>query len=363
MKIGVNLIQYIDVQGIEVFAYNLLAELIRQNQDDEFVFFTNQESFKIFDLSSDKIKFVVKKFHKLSRLSLIFYQQFFLLKELRKNRIDLLFCPSVAAPIFYRKKIVTIHDCAAQRFPEESNWFSRLYLNLIFRSVRNRSLGVVTVSQFSKTEIERFLKIPNEHIRIISEGAPVLPVVSDSDILTTFEKFNIGDRPFFFYISNLRPRKNIANLLSAWKIFSEHYPEYILVIAGKKYNYRSDDPNINFLGPISDIEKVSLYKKTVALVFPSLYEGFGLPILEAQRLGVPVLSSNTSSLPEVAGASALFFNPHNPNSIADAMKKIIDSPAERRESIKKAYTNLDNFSWEKSARELLEFIKSFKDNL
>ncbi|MFA6995448.1 MAG: glycosyltransferase family 1 protein [Patescibacteria group bacterium] len=363
MKIGINLIQYTDVQGIEIFARNLLVSLIKQAPDDEFIFFVNQESAKIFYFETGNVKTVIKKFKKLSRINLIAYQQFGLIRELNKENIDLLYCPSIAAPIFYKKKIVTIHDCASLRFLEESGFFSRIYLRLSFWSAKYYSFLVVTVSNFSRREIKDLLHIPEKRIIVISEGVPVLPAVGDSTVNSLITKFGLDGRPYFFYISNLRPRKNVLRLLEAWADFYSRHPEYFLVIAGKDERRRfNNNPahQVFFLGIISEEEKVALYKKSLALVFPSLYEGFGLPILEAQSLGVPVLASSTSSLPEIAGDSALFIDPNDTKAMAAGLERIISPQFFKDDLLKKAYKNLERFSWDKSADILLEAICNFK---
>lgn len=363
MKIGINLIQYTDITGVEVFARNLLSGLIKQAPNDEFILFVNSKSAKIFDFKADNVKIILKDFKKLSRIKLICYQQFGFLRALKREGINILYCPSVAAPIFYKKKIITIHDCAALRFKDEAGLFSRFYLKLIFLSAKYFSLKIVTVSDFAKQEIIDLLKIPAQKIAVISEGAPFLINIDDNILKTILAKFNLSDKKYFFYISNLRPRKNVSGLLKAWADFSSKHPEYYLVIAGRNNNYKSTDAKIIFPGIVSEEEKVALYKGAIALVFPSLYEGFGLPILEAQELGVPVISSNTSSLPEVAGTGALFFNPHDPKDICSSLEKFINYSFNKEDMINRGYKNLERFSWDKSSLLLLGIIDNFKKQL
>lgn len=357
MKIGINLIQYTDITGIEVFAKNLLSSLIKQASNDELILFVNSESAKIFDFKADNVKVIVKDFKKLSRMNLICYQQFGLIKDLKREGIDILYCPSVAAPIFYRRKIVTIHDCAALRFKDEAGLFSRFYLKLIFLSAKYFSLGIVTISDFAKKEIIELLNIPKEKITVISEGAPFLIDIDDNILKTVLAKFNLLGQKYFFYISNLRPRKNVAGLLKAWKDFSLQHLGYSLVIAGKNDNFKLNSDRVIFSGVVGEEEKAALYKGSIALVFPSLYEGFGLPILEAQKLGIPVIASNSSSLPEVAGDGALFFNPYDAKDIYLSLEKFIDSSFNREDIISKGYKNIARFSWDKTASVLLRLIK------
>lgn len=366
MKIGINLIQYTDVQGIEVFAKNLLLSLLNNDLNNEYIFFVNQESAKIFNFKKDNLKIIVKKFKKLTRLRLISYQQFGLTKTIKKEGINLLYCPSAAAPIFYKKKIITIHDCAYLRFKDEAGLISRVYLWLISLSAKYFSLRIITVSNFAKQEIMNLLKISAEKITVIFEGVPSMPEIDSETLAVTLNKYNLLDKKYFFFIGNLRPRKNIKRLLEAWVDFCVDYKDYYLVIAGKndeamverllkEYDLKN---NLVFLGVVSEVGKTALYKGAIALVFPSLYEGFGLPVLEAQSLGIPVLTSNMSSLPEVAGNGALFVDPYDVKLISLGMKEIINPDFFKKDLVNSAYKNLERFSWDKSSSLLLEVINS-----
>ena len=362
MKIGINLIQYTDVQGIEVFAKNLLLSLTRQGASHEFIFFVNQESAKIFNIKADNVKIVVKNFKKLSKLNLISYQQFGLIRDLKKEKINLLYCPSTAAPIFYKNKIITIHDCASLRFKDEAGLISGLYLKLIYFSAKYFSLKVITVSNFAKQEIISLLKIPPEKIVVIFEGAPFLIGVDEKKSALALRKFELINKKYFFYVGNLRPRKNIPKLLEAWAYFISLHKDYFLVIAGKNNKQIDEAPylkdNVLFTGVISEEEKTVLYKNSLSLVFPSLYEGFGLPVLEAQSLGIPVITSDISSLPEVAGDGAIFVDPCDYKSISLGLEKIVNSSFLKTELISAGYQNLARFSWDKSALLLLAFINN-----
>jgi glycosyltransferase involved in cell wall biosynthesis len=358
MKIGINLIQYIDIQGIEVFTKNLLVDLVKQGSEHEFVFFVNQESAKIFDIKEHNVKIIIKHFKKISKIKLILYQQFGLIRKLKKEKINLLYCPSVAIPIFYKKKIVTIHDCASLRFKDEVSLISKLYLKLSFWSIKNLSLKIVTVSEFSKLEINKLLKISLDKIIVISEGVPNLVNINEDIIDKTLNKFNLKNKNYFLYIGNQRPRKNIPNLIKAWNDFFDKNNNYYLVMAGKINNLENFKiNNIYSIGTINEEEKTSLYKMSRALIFPSLYEGFGLPVLEAQSLGIPVITSNISSLPEISGEGAILINPEDYKDISLGLEKIINPSFNKEELINKGYENLKKFSWNKTVSILLKIIK------
>lgn len=181
------------------------------------------------------------------------------------------------------------------------------------------------------------------------------------------EKFGIEKGKYFFSIGNTRPRKNIGGLLGAFARFSR-LQDYKLVLAGKmdtrfmdvsteatKLGIASHVIQTDF---ISDEEKVALYKGAVALAFPSYYEGFGFPVLEAQSLGVPVITSNTSSLPEVGGSQgAVYVDPYNVQSIASAMEKMVADGPLHEELIAAGRENVKRFSWDKTAKETMEVLR------
>src|SRR4030042_2412620 len=289
-----------------------------------------------------------------------FWQQFNIYSFLKKYKIDLLFSPVPSAPFFYKNKVVTIHDCAYDRFPEFDNFLSKLYFRIMYYGAKYFSKKIITVSNFSKKELIELYRINPQKIEVIYEGLPKLPMIEESFVSKTLKKFKIA-KSYFMYIGNTRPRKNIIGLIKAFKLFLKKSGQnYFLVIAGKtdkrfldleKEVKKAGLENRTILtGFVTQEEKTALYKKTTALCFPSFYEGFGLPILEAQSLGVPVLTSNVASMPEIAGKGALIFSPYDINDIAQGVEKITFDEKLRQELIQKGFENIKRFSWEKSAQ-------------
>lgn len=366
MIIGINLIQYTDFQGIENFSRNIISNF-QLDDGDELILFTNQNSLKLFGDLNKKAKVINKNFAKLSRANLIIYQQFGLIKKLKKEKVDILLCPSLALPIFYRKKIVVIHDLAFKRFPEESSFFSRIYLNFTLWSAKYFSLKILTISEFSRREISNIMNIPLEKIPNISQGVPYLPQVDENEIEQTIKKFKLGGKikKYFLYIGNTHPRKNLNNLAKAFELFSQKNPEYYIVLAGKKSNEMN---NIFFssaergkvicTGFISDKEKVALIKQACAVTFPSYYEGFGAPVLEAQSLGTPLITGNVSSLPEVAGNAAIFVNPKNIQEIEEAFVTATNNKSLIEELERNGIKNCERFSWEETTKKLYKIFKT-----
>ena len=364
MKIGVNLVQYVDVQGIEVFARNLLGAL-KNITDYELVFFVNEKSRDVF--ATDGVDAIVIPLRSHSKFSRICAQQIYLPRLLRKNKISALLCPSLAVPLWYKNKVVVLHDCAWRHFKEEAGVFSRIYLWLATLSIKYRSLGAVAVSDFSKNEFRNLCGICSR--AVMYEGPPYLPVVSDADYKTAQKKFDflLSRKPYLFFVGNFHYRKNIKYVIAAFEKFFRMHSDYLLICAGKTQGYEYNQilhateqynltNQVRFVGFVDDIEKAILYKNAAAFIFPSLYEGFGLPVLEAQSLGVPVLTSQTSSLPEIAGDGAIFIDPTSVDAIYRGMELIVSDSVLRDNLIKKGYTNLHRFSWERSARILDDFL-------
>jgi len=363
MKIGINLIPFSTVQGIEIFTKNIILNILRLKKDEEFFILSAENSPELLNFPQAKIikiKGLKNKYIK------TLYQQLNIYLLLKKYKIDLLFSPSPAAPFFYKNKVVVIHDCAYDRYPEFENLLSKIYFRTMFYGAKYFSKKIITVSNFSKKELIELYKINPEKIEVIYEGVPELPEVNQDFIQETLDKLKIN-KPYFLYIGNWRPRKNLLGLIKAFKLFRERGFDYLLVIGGRKDKRFLDlekeikenqlEGKIILTNTLSREEITALFKKAKALTFPSFYEGFGLPILEAQSLGVPVLTSNTSSLPEVAGA-VLYVDPYNIEEIAKGTEKIAFDESLRQDLIKKGFENIKRFSWEKAAQQLLNLFHS-----
>jgi len=361
MKIAINLIPFSSVQGVEIYSQNIIKNFLEADDNDFFIF-ASEDLPSILDFSRTKtIKIELKK-----KYSKAIWQQFNIYYYLKKYDIDILFSPVPSAPVFYKNKIVVIHDCAYDRFREFDNFLSKIYFKMMYYSAKYYSKKIITVSNFSKKELINLYKINKEKILVTHGAVPELQETNEAFDLMTLEKFNIC-KPYFFCVGSNRPRKNIIGVMKAFRLFLEKTKlNYLLVITGKidkrfldltgeiKKNGMKDSVILtDFVG---SKEKVSLYKKSKALLFPSFYEGFGLPILEAQSLGVPVLTSNVSAMPEVAGKSALFVDPYDTEDIMRGMEKIVFDETLRKELIQKGYENLKRFSWKKSAKKLIGLL-------
>ena len=261
-----------------------------------------------------------------------------------------------SAPIFYKNKITTICDISNITNPE---WFSKKYTYLyriITPNIVRTSKKIITISEFSKSEINKYLKKPLDEIEVIYCALP-----------TSFKMvlFNVRSikKNYFLCVSSLNPRKNFGRTIEAFLNWNKgDYSLYIVgdkegVFANQDFVERIDD-NIKFLGRVSDQELFTLYNEAKGLLYLSLYEGFGIPPLEAQALHCPVLASDISVLREVLGESAIFCNPLD---IIDIMRGLDDlSRIDIVFITQKGYENLKRFNWNISAQKVLHLLETVK---
>ncbi|SNR60834.1 glycosyltransferase family 4 protein [Desulfurobacterium atlanticum] len=264
-----------------------------------------------------------------------------------------------AAPLIYKNQIITIHDLAFLKHPE---WFSRkfyLFYRTLIPKIAKKAKIILTVSNFSKTEIINLLNIPSQKVEVIYNG-----ISNKFSFNPSIKKEN-----FILAVSSLDPRKNFKNLILAFKKLK--LKEHKLLIVGSKNKVFSNQeieqliketPNIEFTGYVPDEELVNLYQRAKLFVYPSLYEGFGLPPLEAMACGTPVVVSNVASLPEVCGDAAYYVNPYDVNDIAKGIETVLKYELLQKELIKKGLERVKLFSWEKSAEKLAKIIEEVVQN-
>jgi glycosyltransferase involved in cell wall biosynthesis len=277
---------------------------------------------------------------------------------------DLLLNLSNSAPVFHKKKITTLHDISYVLFPQSYTRHYLLYYALLVPLLLKSSLKLITVSEFSKSEISSYFKYPKKNIQVIYNA------VGSQFRVTNKSPNPIDDIPYLISVSSMVYHKNHERMLYAFmNICSKVSVNMRLLIVGgttgcyskQDYSHR-DNPYVFFLGNVKDDELIILYQNATAFIYPSLYEGFGIPPLEAQACGCPVISSNAAAMPEVLGDSALYFDPCSVVEIQRAMECIVVDRELRNLLIRKGFTNVSRFSWDDSARKLYEIIR-MKDNV
>ncbi len=297
-----------------------------------------------------------------------------LAREIAERPPDALFIPAHVLP-FSRptglRTVVTLHDVGYRHFPSAHPFVQRVYLDLSTAFSARFATQLIAVSEATRHDVMKFYRVPAAKIEVVHEGLVPLPEVSLQEIEATRTKFNLSaEQPYFLHIGTMHPRKNLRRLLLAFAALCDsmqspipNHQSPFLVLAGSPGWGGEDLPalaralglaeRVRFAGYISEAEKSALLRGAYAYVAPSLYEGFGLPVLEAQSVGTPVLCSNTSALPEVAGEGALLFDPSNERAIAAALQCILLDKALRASLIPKGHANVQRFSWQAGARAIL----------
>jgi glycosyltransferase involved in cell wall biosynthesis len=296
------------------------------------------------------------------------WEHFQLPHILERNRVDVLHGPATLIPLRPSEyaSVVTIHDLVAFLFPETIPRKYAVYMRWLLRRVVSRADRIISVSHNTKEDLKRILKVDPDKITVVHEAAqPGFRPIKDADKLDWVRR-SYGIRgPFFYHVGNIEPRKNLVRLVKAFMLLrSEMKTDAQLVITGQKgwltgQLFRSlgalnlsDD--VIFTGYVPHEELPILMNAAEAFVFPSLYEGFGLPALEAMSCGTPVITSNISSLPEIVGRAAVLVDPHCEKSIARGMARVISDRDLRWKLSTDGLVQARRFSWEKAARETLK---------
>ncbi len=421
MKIGIDIRVLLDRQysGVANFAFHLIKNIIKIDRRNAYYFFYNSFRRKIDpsflpegqeglinlqsqageslnfkseeslnfkqeeSLSSEKkqasdlsLSYKIIKTSYPNKIFNYFFQSIFSWPKLDKvlGGTDVFYSPHINFSSFSSgtKSIITIHDLSFLRYPE---FFSRRK-NIWHRSLRIRKKiqkfdKIIAVSENTKNDLIELLNIPEEKIELIYSGLPEDIMQSSqkypNDYLKT--KFNI-DKKFILYLGTIEPRKNISTLIKAYNQIRDEGEDLLLVLAGawgwktkeikrewQASKYKND---IYFISYVENDLKPLLYQKAELFVYPSFYEGFGFPPLEAMYFSLPVLASNVSSLPEVLGEAAFFFNPHKSGELAGAIKLCLHDQALREKMICRGREQVDKFNWSQTAQ---KYLAVFQDCL
>lgn len=281
---------------------------------------------------------------------------------LRQLQPDVTFVPAHTLPFFFGgKAVVTVHDLGFRYFPDAHPTRARIYLDFTTAYSARRATIVLADSQATANDLVNFYDMPLSKIRVVYPGVEKLPI---GDLDSVRHKYRLPDR-YFLFLGTLQPRKNIAVIVQAYQRWRSANPDdgAELVLAGNQ-GWLYDDqwsaglPGIHMPGYIDDADKGALYAGALALVFPSLYEGFGFPVLEAMHCGTPVITSDTSSLPELAGDAALLADPLDVGAITNKMTRISANGDLRQLLVEKGYTQAAKFTWQRTAEQVMQALEA-----
>ena len=340
--------------GIGTYVRNILRELDRCDSADTYVLLCREADAKGLTAQSRHFEALVERAGNYS-----IREQVTIPFDLWRARVDLFHAPHyVVSPLTPRPYVVTIHDCIHLRFPQYlPNKAAHVYARAMMTVAARRAARILTVSNASKDDILHFLGVPADKVEVIYNGLDLRLAAppTEEQIERVRDRFMLTS-PFILYTGNIKPHKNVDRLIEAYAILRERGRTNVkLLIIGEEI---SRFPNlrrlvhrhqlhghVRFFGFVPDATLAVLYRLASVFVFPSLYEGFGLPPLEAMAAGVPVITSNVSSLPEVVGDAALLIDPLDPGAIADAIARVLDDPALSADLVARGAERIKAFSW------------------
>lgn len=363
-----------DRTGTENYSFHLLKNLIKIDKKNKYIVYVRKITK---DWTAVQHNVIFREI-RLPRL----WTQVGLATQTFKDKLDVLFVPSHTLPIIRKpglKTIMTVHDLGSEYLPETHQLKQRIYLGFMQKYQLKGASKIIAVSKATKKDLVERIGIKPGKIEVIYEGydkSLFKPIKSDllGNLLNQYE---LVSRKYFLFVGTVQPRKNLERLIKAFALHlrgvnkvkaGDHLGGGVkLVISGSK-GWLADDiyrlprrldieNKVKFLGYVPDKDMPALYCGAVALLFPSLFEGFGLPILEAQACGCPVLTSNVSSMPEVAGKAALYVNPISVEDIIRGMIRIKNKEL-RIKLMKRGFENVKGFSWDKCAEETLEVFEN-----
>lgn len=379
MKIGIDIRCLVEgkMTGVEVYTVNLLHALFKSDNRNEYALFYN--SFKEVSLKMPRFDYPHVKTFSFLYPNRLLNSSFSLLKFPRVDRmlggVDVFFSPRYLFLALSEKckSVVTIHDLS---FIHDPNYFSlkqRLWHRLVSdKNASKKATHVIAVSQSTKNDVCKIFDIPPDKVTVIYPGIDhcFFNTTPDKKRKQEIRQLYGLDRDFILYLGTIEPRKNILGIIDAYDELRVRGKKIDLVLAGglgwlykdvlKRIEFSPYKAGIKLLSVVDEINKPALYQMSKMLVFPSFYEGFGFPPLEAMACGVPTIAAANSSFPEVLGGSSLYVNPFNSRTITDAMEALLEDLSLRQAMISEGLKRSKMFSWENTARDTLKVFNDLE---
>jgi glycosyltransferase involved in cell wall biosynthesis len=363
MKIGIDArpLSY-DLTGIGVYVKHLLEALQKIDDQNHYFLLSNGP----INLTLDNRNWSKIEGQITQRLLSTLWMQMRAPLIAAEKGIDLFWSPRHHLPLFLPsrvKTVVTVHDITHRLFPDTMALPNLLVEKLLMGLSIKKADCVIADSKSTAMGVAAHYPIDPAKVITIFPGKPNLP---DPVTDVSSPPLNLPER-FFLFVGTLDPRKNLLRVLKAFEKIAPHAPDVHLVIVGargwknKQFNQQLNSSNIRgriiMPGYVSRPQLKLIYEKALCLLFPSLYEGFGFPILEAMSCGTPVITSRTASMPEVAGDAAMLVDPYDVAAISDAMQEFLSNPGLKEKLVARGFQRLDAFSWEKCAGETLKVFE------
>lgn len=373
MKIAINAAFYQPKGGgIKEYIDNLLINLSKLSSEHQFIVYVLQDQFE-YAKNNLPDKFKIKRIpfksgSKWNRIKRSLFERRFWLKEEKDENIDLFHSPFFHAPKLKRAKtLLTVHDLRLYRFPETYEFFRYQFLKRKVIDSIKRADHIISISNFTKDEMVQLCNVSPQKITVIHEAINRDRFSTKGLVEPTELPDSIKTSPFLLTVGHMEPRKNYDRLLNSFiKLKNKSvFKDLQLVIVGKKdhsfketLNKIETTPDVHYLNFVSGNSLIWLYKNASLFVFPSYYEGFGFPPLEAAALDTVSAVSKISSIPEVCGDAAFYFDPYDEEEMSKVIENALLDPEVKDAMLKKVRQRLNDFSWEKNAAETLEVYKN-----
>ncbi len=363
MKIAINcwVLRNKQLDGIGYFTVNTISRVIRNHPEVEFMILCDK------NFTEDYFNFPnATKYHIFPALRhpvlYVWYMEVVLTSFLAKHKPDLMVSMEGFLSLSSSaRQMPVLYDINFEHQPQDLKLQNRIYFRFFFKRFVKKAIRIATISEYSKQDIASFYKTNSDKIDNVSCGINGnFSPLTESEIKETRIKFSSG-KPYFFFVGSMHPRKNIKRLIDAYTLFRTNNPgcDYKLILAGAiwwskstiedSYNSSPFKEDIIFTGRLSEEDLKKVLGSAFALSFVPIFEGFGLPIVEAFQSGVPVICSNVTSMPEVAGDAAVLIDPYKTENIAEGMQKLYENDNLRRQLVQSGFIQKEKFTWDNTA--------------
>jgi len=363
MKIGIMLRHINELGGIVVYTKNLIENLLEIDKKNEYVFLYNTNSLMGTYSKYKNVKEIV-----IDMQNKLLWDQIGVPKVVKSEKIDIIFNPKLSIPLFApSKKVFALVGLEQFALPNIFKWYDHIYFRIMTPLFCRRANTIIVMTNTGKNDLMKYLNVSRNKIKVIYGAYHKRFEITKNteNLLAIKQKYNLPEK-YIFFIGGITPLKNFSNIIKAFKIIKNKIPVKLVVAGFKRWGYAKDINLINqlnlqndviTLGLVQDGDLPYIYNSAQCLVFPSLYEGFGIPILEAQACGCPVITSKKGCTPEVSGGAALLVNPYNYKEIAEGIYNVLNNRDLRERLIAAGLENVKKFSWSKAAKQTLELFE------
>jgi len=371
LKIAIDARSAMIIDGIGRMTFELIRHLGIIDKENQYYLFFHRDYPKIEEVLSPNFKKYIIHF-KTGFIPLkVFWHEVLIPYHCKKLKVDVFHQPNfISARKGSFKKIVTIHDLSTKIYPEQKPFNVRWYYNMYVSNTIKKADIIMADSENTKKDIIRYYNVDKEKIKVVYPGVmDYFREINDKNLLNKVrDKYKLPEE-YIFFVGTIEPRKNLVRLLKAFsEVIKGVNKSIFLVIAGykgwltkpffKMLNALGISEKVLLLGYVNEEDLPALYNSAKIFVFPSIYEGFGIPPLEAMACGTPVIASNASSIPEVVGDSAILVDPYDEKMLANEIINLLKDNNLQKELSEKGLKRAKLFSWEKMAKEVLEIYKN-----